>query len=114
MKFYCLLLRLLGILLSTLVLILCGVGFDYALNTSLAASPSRATTDLSSQLKQILISAAPNNQGLKYFILPDSSQIDRIPADPNNPLTPEKIRLGQFLFHDPALSINPLNPKNWQ
>lgn len=114
MKFYYLLLRLLGILLSTLVLILCGVGFSYALGTSKGANFDESTTDLSSQLKQILISAAPSNQGLNYFILPDSSEIDRIPADPNNPLTAEKIRLGQFLFHETALSINPLNPKNWQ
>jgi len=91
--------------------------------TVIGGSPVHAVNDvrdsasisyLSRQLEQLIKVSAPSNQGLQYFILPDSSEIDKIPADPKNPLTHEKIRLGQFLFHEPALSINPINPKHWQ
>ena len=69
---------------------------------------------LSENLKNIAKFYAPKNQGLKYFLLPDSADLKNIPTDPNNPLTSEKIRLGQFLFHETALSINPINAKHWQ
>jgi cytochrome c peroxidase len=84
-------------------------------NCSLAyALESESTEVLSQELKQIIKTAAPNNQGLNYFILPESSELDKIPADPQNPITPEKIKLGQFLFHETALNINPINQKHWQ
>ena len=46
---------------------------------------------------------------LENFVLPDSDDFARIPQDPRNPLTPEKVLLGQLLFHDPALSQNALH-----
>ncbi|NET55037.1 MAG: cytochrome C peroxidase [Symploca sp. SIO2E6] len=69
---------------------------------------------LSAKLKQLVKFAAPGNLGLNYFILPNSADLKSIPADPQNPLTPEKVKLGQLLFHETALSINPINPKHWQ
>ncbi|MGK7876002.1 MAG: cytochrome-c peroxidase [Xenococcaceae cyanobacterium] len=69
---------------------------------------------LSARLKQLVKFAGPSNQGLNYFIIPESSDLDKIPADPLNPLTPEKVCLGQLLFHETALTINPINPKHWQ
>jgi cytochrome c peroxidase len=69
---------------------------------------------LSARLKQLVKFAAPGNLGLNYFILPNSSDLSSIPADPHNPLTPEKVNLGKLLFHETALSINPINPKHWQ
>lgn len=98
----------------TLLFTLSGMSSAYAQDQSGSVALSESTSYLSSQLKQLLKLAAPGNQGLSYFILPDSSDIDNIPADPKNPLTPEKIHLGQLLFHETALSINPINPKNWQ
>jgi len=71
-------------------------------------------TYLNTRLEQLVKAVAPNNQGLEYFILPDSSDLDSIPADQLNPLTLEKVDLGKLLFHETALSINPLNPKHWQ
>ncbi|MDC6350223.1 cytochrome c peroxidase [Zeaxanthinibacter sp. PT1] len=39
--------------------------------------------------------------------MPDSDDFGRIPADPNNPLSAEKVRLGQFLFHETGIAQNP-------
>ena len=69
---------------------------------------------LSKQLAYILNSATTTRDGLKYFILPESSNLDQIPADKKNPLTPEKVNLGKLLFHETALSINPINSEYWQ
>ena len=41
---------------------------------------------------------------LENFQLPDSDDFARIPQDPRNPLTTEKVLLGKLLFHDAALS----------
>ncbi|TDQ32341.1 cytochrome-c peroxidase [Zeaxanthinibacter enoshimensis] len=40
--------------------------------------------------------------------MPNSNDYSRIPSDPNNPLTAEKIRLGQFLFHETGIALNPV------
>lgn len=69
---------------------------------------------ISNHLKQIIEPIDIHNQGLKYFILPNSDELDKIPADIQNPLTPAKVKLGKLLFHETALSINPLNSKHWQ
>jgi len=80
----------------------------------LAQNQNDAIPYFSARLKQQVRLAAPYGQGLEYFTLPESSDLDKIPADPQNPLTPEKVRLGQLLFHETALTINPINPKHWQ
>lgn len=46
------------------------------------------------------------------FILPESSNFAAIPQDPNNPLTKEKIHLGQLLLHETRLGGNPKNVQN--
>ncbi|MBK7810748.1 MAG: c-type cytochrome [Saprospiraceae bacterium] len=38
------------------------------------------------------------------FILPSSTEYDKIPQSPLNPLTPEKIALGKLLFFEPAFA----------
>jgi len=89
--------------------------FNFSLiDKAYAIETPNNNTYLNDQLKQILNFVAPDNRGINYFILPDSSDLNKIPADPQNILTPEKIRLGQLLFHETALSINPLYPKHWQ
>lgn len=40
--------------------------------------------------------------------LPLESNLNSIPADPKNPLTPEKVALGKFLFHETGLALNPV------
>ena len=48
--------------------------------------------------------------GPSYFLLPASTDFERIPQDPKNPLTPEKVELGRLLFHETALGTDPKLP----
>ncbi|WP_293231359.1 cytochrome c peroxidase [Microcoleus sp. PH2017_05_CCC_O_A] len=95
-------------------LTLSSVRLSYAMDLSGTAGSSESVSYLNLKLKTLLNYNASGNQGLEYFILPNSLDLDRIPADPKNPLTPEKVHLGQLLFHETALSINPVNPQNWK
>lgn len=51
--------------------------------------------------------AASDGVGKPYFILPDETDFDNIPQDPNNPLTAAKVELGKLLFHETAIGLNP-------
>jgi len=45
---------------------------------------------------------------VEYFIMPDDGDYEGLPnQDPNNPITSEKILLGQQLFHEPGLAQKP-------
>lgn len=46
-----------------------------------------------------------NGQGKSFFELPSSDELAKIPQDPKNPLTVEKVKLGQMLFHETAIAI---------
>lgn len=68
------------------------------------------TYDISSldvELKHRIESASPT-QDYAHFILPESSELDKIPQDPKNPLTPEKVTLGKLLFFETALAQSPM------
>lgn len=41
------------------------------------------------------------------FTLPASNDYSAIPQDPRNPITKEKVALGQLLFHETGLALNP-------
>lgn len=72
------------------------------LATITACSDSKSVTEqLSDELKTSLATAGP---GLEAFILPDETDLDQIPADPANPLTAEKVALGQLLYHETGLA----------
>lgn len=55
------------------------------------------------------IEEAANGGGLAAFTLPASDDLANIPQDPNNPLTPEKVLLGQMLYHETAISTEGVN-----
>ncbi|MEM7104335.1 MAG: cytochrome c peroxidase [Bacteroidota bacterium] len=59
------------------------------------------------ELEDALVAAGGS---LSNFILPESDDFGSIPQDPLNPLTPEKVELGKFLFHEPGLASNPRLP----
>jgi len=40
-----------------------------------------------------------------FYILPEAHQLQRIPQDPKNPLTPAKIELGKFLFFETGIGL---------
>ena len=48
--------------------------------------------------------------GKESFLLPNSSDYEKIPQDKKNKINHYKIKLGQNLFHDPAIAISPKNP----
>lgn len=43
---------------------------------------------------------------LDFYILPESDDLANIPADPKNPLSAEKVLLGQLLFHETGLAMD--------
>ena len=63
-------------------------------------------TSLDSQLEDILVDLS-DGQGLSFFTFPESNDLSRIPQDPKNPLTPEKVALGKLLYHETALGVHP-------
>ncbi len=67
-------------------------------------APFADNQDLDLRLKEILKS---KKGGLIQFILPESSDYCSIPQDSSNPLSNEKVKLGQLLFFDPAISFDP-------
>jgi len=59
---------------------------------------------LDAQLKE-LITLSSKTGSLDYFIMPESGDYDALPnQDPNNPITAEKVHLGQLLFHETGLA----------
>lgn len=49
-------------------------------------------------------------RSIRVFRQPASDDLAAIPQDPNNPLTPAKVALGQMLFHETGLGTNPAMP----
>ncbi|MFT4533346.1 MAG: cytochrome c peroxidase [Saprospiraceae bacterium] len=58
-------------------------------------------SELNEELQKVLEDAG-EGQGYSYFLLPDASDYNSIPQDPNNQLTKEKVELGKLLFHETA------------
>ena len=54
-----------------------------------------------------LINKASQGEGASYFTLPESTDYSRIPQDPQNPITSEKVALGKLLLHETALGGKP-------
>ncbi|NNE71155.1 MAG: cytochrome-c peroxidase [Rhodothermales bacterium] len=92
-----------GILLLVLALLL-GAGCS-------AAPVEEAPSE---DLDQVLTDLMTRNgqRRLSAFRQPDSGDFAAIPQFAGNPLTPEKVRLGQLLFHEPALATRPVVADN--
>ena len=60
--------------------------------------------ELDTQLIQNIEGASPDGS-LDYYILPQND-LDAIPQDPKNPLTPAKVELGKLLFYDTGLAMD--------
>lgn len=63
--------------------------------------PTLAELDL--QLESLISSASPDGT-VEFYVLPDENDLDQIPQDPKNPLTPEKVELGKLMFFDTGLA----------
>ncbi len=55
----------------------------------------------------IALEALANGDGKAFFMLPESNDFSNIPQDPKNPLTAQKVALGQMLFHETGLALSP-------
>lgn len=62
---------------------------------------------LDTDLEEALMSAS-NGLGKSHYRFPASDDFGAIPQDPKNPLTAEKVALGQLLFHETGLALNPM------
>ncbi len=65
-----------------------------------------ASSELDQELEAVLVDAS-GGAGMEYFRLPGSTELSKIPQDPNNPLTPAKVELGRLLYHETALATQP-------
>ena len=64
-------------------------------------------SQLDDDLDRVIQEAAPG-EGRAAFLFPKSNELNRIPQDPNNPLSGEKVTLGQLLYHETGLALNPM------
>ncbi len=64
----------------------------------------KLTSTLDLELNEELL-AASNEQGVSFFLLPNSDDFANIPQDPRNPLTQAKVDLGKILFHEPGMAV---------
>lgn len=53
-------------------------------------------------------------QNYSHYILPESSDYDNIPQEPQNPLNGPKVTLGQYLFHETGLAVNPAHVESME
>lgn len=67
---------------------------------------SAQTVKLDSELEQAL-SLASGGVGKSHFLLPFSTEFNKIPQDPKNPLSQEKVDLGALLFHETGIGLSP-------
>lgn len=63
----------------------------------------QVVTDYDKVLMDALVAATGEN-GSELFMLPASDDYSNIPQDPTNPLSAEKVALGQLLFHETGLA----------
>lgn len=59
-------------------------------------------------LRRAIEANSPTGQ-LDHFILPNSTDYENLPADPNNPLSEIKVELGRMLFYETGLALQPLH-----
>lgn len=72
-----------------------------------------ATSSLDTDLTQLLTANSQGN-GLDFFILPNETDFSKIPQDPKNPITAEKVALGKALFHETGLGMAPKHKESTQ
>ncbi len=58
-------------------------------------------------LLEDLLSIEGGPDGINHFVLPAATELNAIPQDPLNPITPAKIALGKLLYHETGLAIAP-------
>lgn len=77
-------------------------------STSSCKKDSDLVLELSETLKEELESSSPSGE-VSYFEMPHEADLERIPQDPKNKLTTEKVRLGGLLYHETGLALAPVH-----
>lgn len=72
-------------------------------NDDLNNNPTSLDTELENLLSSNKYVVGKNN-----LVFPKSWDLAKIPQDPNNPITKDKVELGKLLFHETAIARNPL------
>ncbi len=70
-----------------------------------------SSVQLDADLQKVLNDAS-GGAGAAQFMLPNSTELSKIPQDPRNELTQEKIKLGALLFHETGLGLSPMHAEN--
>ncbi len=103
-----------------------GLVFALACDDQAMTSPDSSSAELEAQAGRVgpashldkqlraLLMERSEGMGLKYFTLPRSNQLNKIPQDPKNPLTPQKVKLGQLLYHETALAVDNIRPEGFE
>ena len=81
--------------------------------TNIKSSSAPADTVLAQlELSETLLQALRDRRATSpdALTLPLLNELDRVPQDPKNPITAEKIILGQMLFHETGLGLNGNSP----
>lgn len=92
----------------SLAVLLAGCGDDNN-DIPVTAPPSPPAAPTPSEILTSTIEQAANGSGIASFTFPASDDLANIPQDPNNPLTAEKVVLGQMLYHETAISTEGVN-----
>jgi len=66
-------------------------------------SPNTTTSSIDLELEAALRDVS-EGVGKNHFKLPSSNDLNAIPQDPKNPLSPVKIELGKRLFHETGIA----------
>jgi len=90
--------------LNTIVCLLCVIIFSGCnKNNSNPQASQTETQKLSSELTSTIESIS-SGVGLSALTMPADGDFDNIPQDSNNPITAEKVALGQLLYHETAIA----------
>jgi cytochrome c peroxidase len=92
-------------LLSSLLVV-----FGLITITSCVSDLTESENLTDSRLKLEIGKVSPTGS-IDYFSLPDPDDLDVIPQDPRNRLTPAKVQLGKFLFFETGLAIDARKPE---
>lgn len=82
---------------------------------SLSACQNSSRTGFSPSLDtgaEALLQQLEASGGTRQYLLPASTQYDQLPQDPRNPITSEKVALGELLFHETGLAFHSKNEAN--
>lgn len=71
---------------------------------------NEGTTETLDQQLSAALATTSGGQGQAFYVLPSETDFASIPQDPLNPITQAKVDLGQLLYHETGIGLNPRRP----